>query len=374
MTEIVKIVRQAVQEAGILPFSEFMRLALYCPKYGYYEQTGGQIGRRGDFYTSVSVGPLFGELLAFQFAEWLKPISAGPFQLVEAGAHDGQLAADILGWFTEWRPEIVPFLQYWIIEPSARRQACQRSKLEKFAHHVRWAESLQALPPGGVRGIIFSNELLDSFPVHRLGWDVQAGRWFEWGVALNNSNASKAAFPGDFVWQRIPRPPDYLGDALRLAGLVPGDAAAVLPDGFTIEICPEAGDWLRQAASELQEGKLLTIDYGYEAEQFLTPERVGGTLRGYYRHHANLDLLAHVGEQDLTAHVNFTQLRRQGEEAGLRTEGFGSQEHFFTRILPQTLKPGSNFGEWRSARARQFQTLIHPQHLGRAFSVLVQAR
>src|SRR2546427_12574554 len=103
MSEIAKIMRQQVQCDGFIPFADFMRLALYCPKYGYYEQMAGRIGREGDFYTSVSVGSLFGELLAFQFAEWLAALSSGPWHLVEAGAHDGQLAADILTWLAQNR-------------------------------------------------------------------------------------------------------------------------------------------------------------------------------------------------------------------------------------------------------------------------------
>ena len=124
MTEIAQILRKEVKRQGVIPFAEFMRLALYCPKYGYYEQASGRIGREGDFYTSVSVGSLFGELLAFQCAEWLEELSGVPLQLVEAGAHDGQLAVDILGWLSQNRPEIFRALEYWIIEPSARRRSC----------------------------------------------------------------------------------------------------------------------------------------------------------------------------------------------------------------------------------------------------------
>src|SRR5205823_2938276 len=177
MTEIDKIVRIELERHGIIPFAQFMRLALYCPKFGYYDHLEGRIGRQGDFFTSVSVGPLFGELLAFQFAQWLERLSGAPLQLVEAGAHDGQLAFDILSWLGQNRPALLGSLQYWIIEPSSRRHGWQKERLENFAHHVRWFKDLDALPPGGVRGVIFSNELLDAMPVHRLGWDAALGRW-----------------------------------------------------------------------------------------------------------------------------------------------------------------------------------------------------
>src|SRR5437764_10738297 len=123
MTEIAKILRKEVKRQGVMPFAEFMRLALYCPKFGYYEQSPSRIGRSGDFYTSVSTGSLFGELLAFQCAEWLEALSGGPFQLVEAGAHDGQLAADILRWLSQNRSALFSSLEYWILDPSPSRQA-----------------------------------------------------------------------------------------------------------------------------------------------------------------------------------------------------------------------------------------------------------
>ena len=111
MTEIAKIVRNETIRQGVIPFAEFMRLALYCPNYGYYEHAEGRIGREGDFYTSVSVGGLFGALLGFQFAEWLEQLSTKRFHLVEAGAYDGQLAADVLGWFSLQRPTLLDSLE-----------------------------------------------------------------------------------------------------------------------------------------------------------------------------------------------------------------------------------------------------------------------
>lgn len=367
MTEIAKIVRKETIRQGVIPFAEFMRLALYCPNYGYYEQVEGRIGRRGDFYTNVSVGGLFGALLGFSFAEWLEQLSIKPSHLVEVGADGGQLAADILGWFSLNRPTLLDSVEYWIIEPSPRQKARQRAKLERFADRVRWFDSLASIAETGVTGIIFSNELLDAMPVHRLAWDASAGCWVEWGVAL--------ADEAEFIWKKMPREPGYLANELNRAGLeIPPQLLAALPDGFIIEICPEARAWWRQAAVALKAGRLLTIDYGLSAEQFLAPERPGGTLRAYYKHRMSADLLARVGEQDLTAQVNFTQLQRAGEEAGLRTEGLFSQERFLTNLAAKTWQKDSGFGDWTPAGLRQFQTLTHPGHLGRPFSVLVQVR
>jgi SAM-dependent MidA family methyltransferase len=149
-----------------------------------------------------------------------------------------------------------------------------------------------------------------------------------------------------------------------------------LPDGFTIEVSPAATAWWSQAAVALAQGKLLTIDYGDGDGQFLRPERPQSTLRGYRGHQVAPNLLADPGQQDLTAHVDFSAIRRAGEQAGLQTDALVSQEVFLTRIVRQTWSPEGQgtFGDWTSVRTRQFQTLTHPSYLGRAFRVLIQSR
>ena len=344
--------------------ARFMEQALYCPETGYYERDKAAPGRAGDFFTSVTAGPLFGPLLAFQFAEWLENLPAGGVQIVEAGAHDGRLAADILGWLGKMRPALAANLRYWIIEPSPRRRAWQETKLENFAGQVGWFDHPSALADKGVNGVIFSNELLDAFPVRRLGWSAASQSWFEWGVGVRGEN---------FVWEKLSDP--GLADELGAAGLdAPSELLAVLPDGFTVEISPAAAAWWRQAALALRAGKLLTLDYGLAAGEFFAPQRGQGTLRAYHRHHVSGDVLANPGGQDLTAHVNFTHLQRTGEAAGLRTDGLVSQASFLTRIAEKIWREESTFGEWTPATVRQFQTLTHPEHLGRSFRVLTQSR
>ncbi len=384
MNALAEIIRAEAVRDGALSFARFMELALYHPVHGYYERAAPTVGRDGDFFTSVSVGGLFGELLAFQFSEWLRELGSrkaeggradAPLQIVEAGAHDGQLAADILGWLRGWRPEIYAAVEYRIIEPSPRRRVRQEETVRDFAAQVRWIASLSELAAAphspGLNGVLFANELLDAFPMHRLGWDRTAHRWFEWGVRCEGD---------DFVWERL-----QLGEQFRvssseyrvacagLANLNP-DLLAVLPDGFTTEIAPAATAWWRQAAECLRRGRLLTLDYGLDAEQFFTPGRAGGTLRAYHRHQVSADLLVHPGEQDLTAQVNFTALAEAGEAAGLHADGRLSQAQFLTRIAEKTWVPHAHFSEWTPARTRQFQTLTHPEHLGRPFQVLLQVR
>jgi len=386
MNGLLEILRREMAARGSITFARFMELSLYCPEFGYYERITNTPGRRGDFYTSVSVGPLFGELLAAQFAQWLGPwkttgVERGPapdrFQLLEAGAHDGRLAADILEWFKSRQPRLFDKLDYWILEPSLRRQRWQEETLKAFSGRIRWFDAWEKLPRTGVRGIIFSNELLDAMPVHRLGWDARNKTWFEWGVSADR---------GQFAWTKLALPnecnliavPPWAGvpeSALRGPGWpeMPAGLMAVLPDGFSTEVCPAAVDWWFEAATALKRGWLLTMDYGLTAEQFISPERAEGTLRAYGRHQQSPDLLARPGEQDLTAHVNLTALQTAGESAGLKTEGVVAQGEFLTRIARTTWRDESGFADWTATRTRQFQTLTHPEHFGR-FKLLLQTR
>ena len=346
----------------MISFRRFMELALYCPEMGYYECENERVGRGGDFVTSVSTGSLFGRFLAFQFDSWCEDFS-GSVQWVEAGAHDGTLAADILAAARDRSPELFERLDYCIIEPSGCRQGWQRKLLEPFGEKVRWLGSLQDLAPRGVNGILFSNELLDAFPVHRLGWDAAGKRWFEWGVGSVEER---------FEWRiMLEDVRDWTVDLAAAGFDIPPELATVLPDGFILEFSPEAGQWWRDAGHVLHQGRLMTSDYGLLAEQFLVPERRMGTLRSYRRHVVGNDLLAVPGEQDLTAHVNFSQLILAGERAGLRTEALTSQSEFLANLAQRMW---SNSSPPSPAQIRQFQTLTHPEHLGRAFRVLVQSR
>lgn len=412
--QLVEMLRQEIAAAGSISFARFMERALECPLLGFYEQERDSPGRRGHFFTSVSVGPMFGLLLAWQLAEWLRQLEAAsrtaanqPLTIVEAGAHDGRLAADILGWLHAHRTRLWERVQYAIIEPSARRQTWQRATLANFADHVRWYAQLPAedshtqpasnpaelevgsqtscsdsgpgssegqptclrsepksserRPMPAVTGIIFSNELLDAMPAHRFGWDARQRRWFEWGVGWHQDR---------FVWVRRDCLPPWAEARLAL----PSELLAVLPDGFTTEIGLAAEAWWQQAARCLHAGWLVTFDYGLEAEEFFHPQRAAGTLRAYYQHRLEPDVLARPGEQDLTAHINFTAIQQAGEAAGLRTEDLLIQAQFLTRIAERVWRDQSSGGHWDAAQVRQFQTLVHPEHLGRAFRVLIQAR
>jgi SAM-dependent MidA family methyltransferase len=392
-------IRREIQAGGPIPFARFMDLALYTPDLGYYERAGRVLGRQGDFYTSVQVGSLFGELLAFEFARWAatrtqpgtrrpgapstavgpadspdrpatgrRPVpraadaevqGPGQVQFIEAGAHDGRLAADILGWLRRQRRELYNTLEYWIIEPSFRRRSWQQHTLADDGSRVRWAQSLAEVPAAGWR-VLFCNELLDAMPLHRLGWDARRGEWFEWGVGHDGR---------EFVWSRLMPQSAVQSSVPALLR----DSQEALPDGYTIEVCSAAVAWWSEAARHLGTGKLVAFDYGLTEDELFVPERAGGTLRATHRHQHSADLLANPGEQDLTAHVNFSAVRQAGEDAGLTTDGLVTQEQFLTHLVARAWSNPASFDPWTPEQRRQFQTLTHPQHLGRAFRVLIQA-
>ncbi|HTB84326.1 MAG TPA: SAM-dependent methyltransferase [Candidatus Sulfotelmatobacter sp.] len=354
------LIREEIFKCGAISFARFMEIALYCPESGYYERNQDNVGRAGDFITSVSTGRLFGELLAFQFSAWLQELAIGDWRLaiVEAGAHDGKLAADILDWLGKNRAGLFAKIEYIILEPSPVRRQWQREKLSGFTN-VAWYENFEALklktPNSKLHGVLFGNELLDAFPIRRLGWDAKAKNWFEHGVTIAGEK---------FAWCKIPNPQSAIHNP---------QLKAVLPDGYVIESSPAAENWWRDAAGALSHGKLVAIDYGFTAEEQFSPARTNGTLRAYFRHQAADDVLANPGGQDLTAHVNFSAIQKTGEAAGLKTETYCTQPQFLTRILGEAVKENL-FAQLDPKQIRQFQTLTHPDHLGHAFRVLVQSR
>ncbi|HZL44393.1 MAG TPA: SAM-dependent methyltransferase, partial [Verrucomicrobiae bacterium] len=277
MNRILEIIARAAGEDGVLSFAQFMDLALYCPVYGYYEKEADNLGGGGDFITSVSVGDVFGELLAFQFSEWIGDAAGRNRKaiIVEAGAHRGQLAKDILTHLRLRQPALYEALEYVIVEPSARRKDWQRETLGGFENKARWISSLESFGERAIDGIIFSNELLDSMPVHRFGWDAAKKEWFEWGVAVRAERV---------VWTKLPVP-DFRPE-------VPSALLDVLPEGFTIEVCPAAKEWWSKAARALGSGRLLTLDYGLVSDELFAPERKEGTLRAYRKHHLCDDVLS----------------------------------------------------------------------------------
>lgn len=361
MSELASLIRAQIAADGPITFARFMELALYHPRFGYYEKDFSQTGKHGDFFTNVSVGPLFGQFLGFDFTTHAAELPNSDFYLVESGAHDGRLAADILEYIQQFQPEFFERLTYLIVEPSSRRAYHQQEALEPFGKRVRWVKKFQELTHP-LRGIVFSNELLDAFPVHVFRWDAAALRWREHGVTTRGD---------DFAW--VPLPVSDKAAQALLPEVGP-ELGSVLPNGFQVEVCPGALEWWRQAASSLEAGWLLAFDYGSLAERFLQPDRAKGSLRAYSEHHLASDVLHEPGQQDITANVNFSQIMAAGEQQGFVTVSLSQQGQYLKHLLEQIDSRPSEFPLWTASRFRQLTSLIHPEHLGRSFKTLIQKK
>lgn len=350
--------RQQIGKDGPMPFDRFMDAALYHPDWGYYESKKNIIGRKGDFQTSVSVGPFFGELLARRFLSWRH--SDGPCQWMECGAHHGQLAEDILEFLSKESGLDASSIQYLIFEPSEKREAIQRERLKPFADRVAWVRTWADVRKHFKKGVIFSNELIDAFPVKRYVWSKPNACWLECWVTTSSDG---------FTWTQVK--PDTQPELSWLSREDQANIERILPDQYVIERAPSADTWWRQAAGALSEGYLVTLDYGFTDLDKFSAHRTQGTLRTYDRHKLGDDVLSDMGKKDLTAHVDFPSLQQIGEAEGLETASLISQEKFMHGCLEKALSQGLNPSP---DQIRQFQTLMHPEHFGRAFKVLIQKR
>src|SRR5581483_3401663 len=342
-----------LQVHGLLTFRRFMQLALYHPDEGYYRRRE-PIGARGDYLTSPELHPLFGAVLRRQLAElWAALDRPSTFTVVEVGAGSGALARAILG-----VPEDAfgAALRYLIVEPDPRLRTLQTRTLGSLADAVRWREALAA--EAAPVGCVLSNELVDSFPVHRV--TVRDGRLRELWVGLED---------GRFVdVEGDPSTPELAAYFARL-GLLPGD-------GCVAEVNLDALAWLREAAAAIDRGFVLTLDYGYPARQLYAPWRRQGTLLCYSRHTVQTDPYVRIGQQDLTAHVDFSSLAAAGEPAGLQTLGFTTQQRLLAALgIDEALRGGpAALGlEEYLARRRAVADLLNPEGLGRV-RVLLQGK
>ncbi len=334
-----------------------MEQALYHPEHGYYSSGRALIGRRGDFFTSVSGGPVFGRLLCGQFAEiWEQLGRPAPFTLVEQGAHDGQFARDVLEAAAADHPAFLAALTYRIIEPFPVLRERQAERLRRFAPCVQWVAEVEQLSP--FTGVFFANELVDAFPVHLLRRDQAEGAaWQERHVAVEQD---------DFVWRdenlSSPALPAHM-EKLPLPATGP----------YQTEINLAAPAWMTALAPKLERGLLLLADYGLSRNEFFAPERREGTLRCYARHQVMPSPLEGIGETDITAHVEWTSLAEAGLGTGLSLAGFVDQHHFVTGLLASD--PGrAVYDSLDPAGRRGLQTILHPQFLGIAFQFLGLAR
>jgi SAM-dependent MidA family methyltransferase len=296
-----------------------MEQALYHPEHGYYSSGRCAIGRKGDYFTNVSIGPLFGQLMTAQFAEiWEQLGKIDGFVIVEQGAHDGRFARDVLQFAQLRAPKFFEALDYRIIESFPILRERQSQMLEPFRNKIEWRHSLEPFT-----GVHFSNELLDAMPVRLISHGIE-----------------------------------------KFVGLQ-GDRFAFIEGSLSTTAFNQAAlDWIDNLAANLKRGYVIAIDYGHAGDESQREIQV----RTQHRH---LDSpFEQIGHADITMHVDWTSIVRRAEANGLRAAGFTDQHHFLTGII--STWPDLVQADRQTKRA--LQTLLHPEMLGRAFQVLALAK
>ncbi len=373
--QLVKVIAEAIANSPQqqITFAAYMERVLYDPQFGYYATNQVNIGPAGDFYTAPHLGSDFAELLAEQFVEmWQVMGQPTAFTLVEMGAGQGLVAADILAYLESTQPEFFAALNYQIIEQAQALIAEQQQRLSTWAGSakVRWL-NLAEIASDSITGCFFSNELVDAFPVHR--FTLQQGELQE--IYLQQAADSEPESP----FQEVLAAPstDQLGAYFQLNEIEITDSS--YPDGYSSEVNLAALTWLENVAKRLQRGYLLTIDYGYPASQYYSRARAEGTLQCFYQHRSHNNPYLNIGQQDITAHVNFTALEKQGQQSGLETIGFTQQGLFLMGLGLGDRLVANNTGAFTSdlsqviQRREALHQLINPLKLG-GFGVLVQSK
>jgi SAM-dependent MidA family methyltransferase len=350
-----------IRQDGPVPFARFMEWCLYHPDYGYYRSGGAKIGKGGDYYTAPSVHPFFGSMVAKQLMQMSELVGAERFTVVEMGAGRGFLCLDILDWAEKNAPAFYRRLDYRLLDSSRRFVEEQR---ERLAPHVRegkvsWGEEGEAEAGGRmIDGCFLSNELVDAFPVHRVVF--QGGELRE--IYVGECDGGFTEVRGDLSTPQI-------GEYLTSGGIE-------LAEGQEAEVNLRAPAWMRSLGGRLRKGFVLTIDYGCLAGELYAAWRRRGTIMCYYRHAASEDPYERVGEQDITAHVDFSALIRAGEEAGLSFTGLVPQYRFLIGLglLGEIERAARGMTEIEGLKMRlSLKHLIEPERgMGEVFKVLIQ--
>ena len=352
------IAQKIAISGGWISFAEFMHMALYTPRLGYYSGGARKFGQSGDFVTAPEISPLFAQTIARQAAPIL---AASQGCILELGAGTGKLAADLLLELVELKQ--LP-KQYFILEVSDHLRQIQRETLQKklpqdLFERVVWLSHLPPSPLGGEGwgegskgffGLILANEVLDALPVHLVL--KNKGELFERGVA----------FEDDFVWQEKP---------LKNKEFAQEAHGVCLPEQYLTEFCPAASGLVRSLADTLTQGAILLIDYGFSAREYYHPQRDQGTLMCHYQHYAHDNPLINIGLQDITAHVNFTQIASACEAHGIRLAGYVSQAQFLINcgmleIMAQHSPDSPQYMQLAAAA----QKLLSPAEMGELFKVI----
>lgn len=350
--------RERIQRDGPITFCEWMRTALYDAAEGYYRKSQRTIwGREGDYRTSPERSDLFAATFARYFAHLYERLGhTGSFSIVEIGGGAGQFAFGVLQTLQTYFPHVFAATHYIFDEVSQPAAAAARQRLLPFADRIEFAH-IDDLEIDS--GIVFSNELLDAFPVHRV--TLVEEKLCEYYVTLG--------VEGQFDWMVGPPSTSRLDDYLKLHDIC-------LREGQVAEVSLEIEQWLATVAAKLGRGYLITVDYGAEATNlYSSVERRQGTLRGFRRHGFVDNVLASPGDCDLTTTVNWTAVRATGESLGLKTVEFARQDKFLldAGLLYQFALQSESASEAERIRlSTTAREMILPNGMAASFQVLVQ--
>ncbi|MBA3647894.1 MAG: SAM-dependent methyltransferase [Chitinophagales bacterium] len=345
-----EIIREKIKLDGPISFHHFMEMALYYPDLGYYTSLRDKIGKHADYYTSSDFTSLFGVMVGKQIEEMWSILNEQPFSIVEYGAGMGFLCRDILHYLAN-NKKLYGAIRYCIIEKSAAMREKQKFILNE---KVSWHNSIFDIPE--IAGCVLSNEVLDNFSVHRV---VMEDDLMEIFVDYENDF-------GEIIKPAPPALKNYL-DELKIN----------LSNGFHAEINLEAINWISDIAASLKKGFVITIDYGYPSSELYVESRRSGTLMCYSKHSVNDQPYIDIGEQDITAHVNFSALVHWGEKNGLECCGFTDQRHFLQGLgladyLRKLEQSASGDLKINSEKVNFLHTLL--MDMGSKFKVLIQQK
>ena len=352
---ISSILEEEFARNGPIRFDKFMEISLYHEDMGFYSSGKTRTGTQGDFLTPVSTGPALGQLLALQITELAQSFkNPTSLYLVEQGADQGHLALDILSSIAQSAPHLLSAIHFHIIEPSAVLAQQQKHSLQPFLSKItiHWHPNLPSLPSLPHPTYFYSCELLDSFPVRMIRFFN--GQWQERFVTQISDR---------WVWIDQPAPPELLTEIQRWS---------IPPiEGFTAEIRLSASPWLKLLSEKIQQGAVLTLDYGLPATDLYHPSRSAGTLAALRKHTSASDPLSCPGEQDLTAHLNFSQLVEDGFQLGFQSYG----PHPFMTALTRQATPLLHDSQPLTEKwTRNFQHLVHPNFFGQTHLALLQTK
>ena len=345
--DLTEIIIDRIKEEGPISFHDYMEMALYYPGLGYYTKDSAQFGKGGDYYTSPVLSSIYGNMLGKQIEEMWHVLEKKDFTIVEYGAGAGNLCADILQYLKN-NEEIYEKLEYVIIEKGDFLASKQKSILKE---KVRWVNDISELET--FSGCILSNEVLDNFAVHVVEMQDQLMEVF-----VDYENGFKEIL--------LPAGPDLVAYFI--------DQNIELPKDYRTEINMEAKSWLKNNATHLQSGFQITIDYGFRAHEYYKPDRSKGTLACYFQHKVSENFYVQPGQQDITAHVNFTSLAEWGKEFGFKVNGYTNQNYFLRSLGVANYLRELEQGSSEENKALLFQVNKLLYEMGSAFKVLIQQK